>query len=289
MPRALLLVNPASRRGRDGRASAAEFLAAGGFELITPSEENPANFPELVLRFAPSADVVIAGGGDGTIHTILPALQQTGCPLGVLPLGTANNLARNLGIPLGLAEACRALATGVPRQIDLAEVNGRPFLNVAGLGLSTEINRGVPASLKHKWGVLGYAIYTLKAMRRTRPFSAEIVCDGRTVRLRSFQITVCNGRHFGAGMQIHHAARIDDARLDLCTFDLDHWWQGIRLLPAMWAGRQHEYPRVEFMQGRSIAIRTRRRLLIDTDGEVLTSTPAVFRVLPNALKVLAPG
>lgn len=288
MRRALLLVNPASRRGREARTQAADLLREQDFDLIPATEENPANFNELIRRFADKIDLVIAGGGDGTISTLLPALRETRLPLGVLPLGTANNLARNLGVPLDLEEACRSLATSAIRMIDLGIVNGLPFLNVAGLGLSTEINRGVPAKLKRRWGVFGYALYGLKVVRRTRPFQAEISCAGHTAKLRALQITVCNGRHFGAGMKIHHDATITDARLDLCAFRLAHWWQGLFLLPAMRAGRQHEYPQVYFAQAPSITIRTRRKLWIDTDGEVLTATPAEFHIVPNALQVLAP-
>lgn len=286
MRRALLLVNPSSRRGRDVKSEAVTLLEKN-FLLVQPSEENPANFTEIIQRFAEKVDLVILGGGDGTIRSCLRVIKETNSVLGILPLGTANNLARNLHVPSELEGACAVLASGKTRPIDLGVVNDRLFLNVAGLGLSTEINRGVPSELKRKWGVLGYGLAALKNLRQTQQFSAEIVCDGLLRKIRALQITVCNGRHFGAGMTIHPEARIDDERLDLCAFQVKHWWEPFIMATALRKGRHLDLRGVELFQGKTITIRTKRKMWIDTDGEIITQTPAVFGVIPNALRVLS--
>lgn len=206
--------------------------------------------------------------------------------MGVLPLGTANNLARNLGIPADLVNACEVLAQGVVMEIDLGVVNDRYFLNVAGMGLSTQINRGIPSELKKKWGVMGYGIAALKLLFSARQFTAEIECDGARQRVRALQITICNGRHFGAGMTIHPNARIDDERLDLCAFQVEHWWQPLVMAGALRKGRHLDLQGVQLFQGKEITVRTRRKMWIDTDGEVITQTPAAFRILPTALRVI---
>jgi YegS/Rv2252/BmrU family lipid kinase len=175
---------------------------------VQPTEENPENFPEIIRRFADKIDLVILGGGDGTIRSCLRVIKETGTVLGVLPLGTANNLARNLGIAPDLENACAVLERGEVSTIDLGVVNERLFLNVAGLGLSTQINQTVPAHLKKKLGVIGYAVSALKTLRNARQFTAQIECDGAARKVRALQITVCNGRHFGAGMTIHPDATI---------------------------------------------------------------------------------
>ena len=283
--RALLLVNPSSRRGQEAKAQAAALLEKQ-FELIQPSEENPANFPEIIRRFADKIDAVLLGGGDGTIRSCLRILKETNGVLGVLPLGTANNLARNLGIPTDVAQACEVLAYGGVVEIDLGVVNDRYFLNVAGMGLSTQINRGIPSELKKKWGVVGYGIAALKLLLRARQFTAEIECDGARQQVRALQITICNGRHFGAGMTIHPNARIDDERLDLCAFQVEHWWQPFVMAAALRKGRHLDLRGVQLFQGKEITVRTRKKMWIDTDGEVITQTPAVFTVLPNALRVI---
>ena len=285
MRRALFLVNPTSRRGREAKPKAAEILGRG-FELIQPSEENPANFAEIIGRFADKVDVVILGGGDGTLRSSLRVLKETGATLGVLPLGTANNLARNLGIPADLEGACEVLMQGEVGLIDLGVVNERFFLNVAGFGFSTQVNLGVPKELKKRWGVLGYGIAALKLLREAKQFTAEIECDGEVRTVRALQLTLCNGRHFGAGMTIHPDARIDDERLDLCAFQVRHWWEPFVMAAALRKGTHLDLRGVELFQGKSMTIRTKRKMWIDTDGEVITQTPAVFGVLPNALRVI---
>ena len=213
-------------------------------------------------------------------------MYETKSVLGVLPLGTANNLARNLGIPAELEEACGVLRSGEIGSIDLGMVNERMFLNVAGLGLSTEINRGVRSEAKRKWGVVGYALAALKMLWNARQFAAEIECEGAKRKVRALQITVCNGRHFGAGLTIHPEARIDDERLDLCAFEVEHWWQPLVMAAKLRTERHLDLRGVELLQGKSMTIRTRRPMWIDTDGEVITQTPAVFGILPNALRVV---
>ena len=285
MRRALLLVNPSSRRGREAKPKAAELLARG-FELIQPSEENPANFTEIIGRFVDKVDVVILGGGDGTLRSSLRVLKETGATLGVLPLGTANNLARNLGIPADLEGACEVLMEGESALIDVGTVNDRFFLNVAGMGFSTQVNLGVPKELKKRWGVLGYGIAAFKLLREAKQFTAEIECGGEVRKVRALQITLCNGRHFGAGMTIHPDARIDDERLDLCAFQVRHWWEPFVMAAALRKGTHLDLRGVELFQGKNMTIRTKRKMWIDTDGEVITQTPAVFGVLPNALRVI---
>ena len=288
MRRALLLVNPSSRRGGEAKAEAVARLEKQ-FSLIQPSEENPANFPEIIRRFADKTDVVILGGGDGTLRSGLRALKETNGVLGVLPLGTANNLARNLKIPVTMEGACDVLIGGAIANIDLGVVNDRLFLNVAGMGLSTQINYGIATDLKRKWGALGYGIAALKLLRSSRQFTAQIDCDGGVRTVRALQITVCNGRHFGAGMTIHPGARIDDERLDLCVFQVDHWWQPFVMAAALRGGKHLDLRGVQLLQGKAITIRTRTKMRIDTDGEVITQTPAVFSILPNALRVIVPA
>lgn len=289
MPRrALLLVNPKSRRGRDEGAAAAEALRAAGLVLTIPDGSDCTRYADLVRAHKQGTDLVIVGGGDGSINFAVPGVLEAGLPLGVLPLGTANNFARNVGVPLDLPKACALLAAGPLRKIDVAFVNDRPFLNVAGLGLSTEINRHVPRDLKKRFGPLAYGVYGLKVARRMRPFHARIVCDGEAHDVRTLQITVCNGRHYGSGLQIAKAARIDDATLDWCSVEVDPWWKGLRFLGALMRGRPDRHDELLWSFGREIVIETRRPMVLDADGEIVGRTPARLRVLPRALTVIAP-
>ena len=284
--RILLLVNPHARRGKEARQEAIEHLQASGFEIIEESAEYPQNLPNIIQRYQNQVDLVAIGSGDGTVNAAIEGLLTTQLPLGILPCGTANNLARSLKIPSSLSEACKIIAAGHTRRIDLGSVNGKYFLNVAGLGLSTQINQRVPKQWKRRWGVLAYAAVAFHVLLQTRPLKAEIRCNNQSIRIKTFQISVCNGRYYGSGLIVAEDAAIDDQRLDLYSLQTRRWWQVIPLLPAMMRGKAGRG--VLTLQGKEIEIYTRKPYPIDTDGELTTFTPAQFRVIPKALPVFVP-
>lgn len=286
MPQVLLLINPGSRKGGEARQQVLQNLDSLQVKCTAPVAENPGEFAKLIRQHRRDVDAVVVGGGDGTIRSILEVVMTEKIPLGIVPLGTANNFARNLRLPLEVDDACRVLANWHLQTVDVASVNDHLFLNVAGMGLSTAINKGLPGELKRRWGVLSYVIYSFKVLNRIRPFTAEIDCDGNKIRVRAIQVTVCNGRHYGAGLIIHEEAAINDARLDLCCMETHSLWQTVRMLPALKKGRYENNPYLRIQRGRRIVVKTRRSMAVDADGELLTRTPADFRLLPGALTVL---
>lgn len=286
--RALLLVNRHARHGQNRITEAIEQLKKLGFDLQEESMDNPQQLPELIRRYQNRVDLVIIGGGDGTLNAAADALVETQLLLGILPLGTANDLARTLGIPDSLPEACKIIAQGQPRRIDLGWVNGKYFFNVASMGLSVQITERLTKETKRRWGVFAYAITALQALWKARPFRAEIRIEGESIRVKTVQIAVGNGRYYGGGMAVAHDATIDDRRLDLYSLELKHWWQIIALLPAMRGGRHTAFPGVRALRGQKIQVYTSKPRPINTDGEITTYTPADFRVIPQALAVLVP-
>jgi YegS/Rv2252/BmrU family lipid kinase len=287
--RALLLLNPGARRGSEGREEVVARLAALGIDPLVELAEAPERVPDQVRRHGSEVDRVIVGGGDGTLHLAVQGLVDTGLPLGILPLGTANNLARTLGIPTDLAEACELAAHGHRRRIDLGWVNGRYFFTTASLGLSVRITEEISAETKRRWGPIAYVWTALRVAARSHPFHAEIRWAGGTRHSRTVQIVVGNGRYYGAALPVAEDARIDDARLDLYSLEVHHWWELLAIAPALRRGRHGEKQKVETLRATEFEIRTRVPHGIDVDGEIGTETPAVFRVLPGALEVFAPG
>ena len=286
--RALLLVNRHARHGQNRITEAIKQLKKLGFDLQEESMDNPQQLPELIRRYQNRVDLVIIGGGDGTLNAAADALVETQLPLGILPLGTANDLARTLGIPDSLPEACKIIAQGQLRRIDLGWVNGKHFFNVASMGLSVQITERLTKETKRRWGVFAYAITALQALWKARPFRAEIRIEGESIRVKTVQIAVGNGRYYGGGMAVAHDATIDDRRLDLYSLELKHWWQIIALLPAMRGGRHTDFRGVRALRGQKIQVYTNKPRPINTDGEITTHTPADFRVIPQALAVLVP-
>jgi len=286
--RALLLVNRHARHGQNRITEAIKQLKTLGFDLQEESMDNPQQLPELIRRYQNRVDLVIIGGGDGTLNAAADALVETQLPLGILPLGTANDLARTLEIPDSLPEACKIIAKGQVRRIDLGWVNGKHFFNVASMGLSVQITERLTKETKRRWGIFAYAITALQALWKARPFRAEIRIEGESIRVKTVQIAVGNGRYYGGGMAVAHDATIDDRRLDLYSLELKHWWQIIALLPAMRGGRHTAFPGVRALRGQKIQVYTNKPRPINTDGEITTHTPADFRVIPQALAVLVP-
>jgi YegS/Rv2252/BmrU family lipid kinase len=283
--RALLLVNRYARKGRSSLARAVTILHDLDFELITVPIKSLQQLPELVHKHKESIDLAIVGGGDGTLNAVVDSLVETKLPLGILPLGTANDLARTLAIPLTIPEACRAIATGNLKYIDLGWVNGKYFLNVASMGLSVSITEKLSLGAKRRFGIFAYGLTALQTLSQTRPFRAEIRLNGESVNVKTIQIAVGNGRYYGGGMAVARDAAIDDRRLDLYSLEIQHWWQIFPLLWTLPRGDHDTLPWVRTAEGEVIEIYTRKPYAINTDGELTVFTPANFRVIPQALGV----
>jgi YegS/Rv2252/BmrU family lipid kinase len=286
--RALMVCHDRSRRAREDAARAAALLAAGGVAVMRQPWPGHGALPDLIRRMAPQADLLVLGGGDGTMNAAAEGLRDTDLALGILPLGTANDLARTLGIPPDAEAAARIILAGNRRRIDLGEVNGRPFFNVASIGLSVAITRELTSDLKRRWGRLAYAVAALRVLPRARPFRAEIRCGDTVEHVRTLQIAVGNGRYYGAGMAVEESAAPDDGLLHLYSLEFAHAWWLAPVLPALRAGRHGRWRQVRTISCDAVEIHTRRARKVDADGELLTTTPARFRLLRQAVAVLAP-
>lgn len=286
--RALLLVNRHARRGEKLLAAAIEQLQTTGIDFLEVPIASPPQISETIRHHRHEVDRVIIGGGDGTLNAAIAGLIETQLPLGILPLGTANDLARTLGIPTNLADACRIIAAGKVQPIDLGWVNDHYFFNVASLGLSVQITEKLNHEAKRRWGVLAYAIAAVQVLWRSRPFHAEIATAEQSTKVKTVQIAVGNGRYYGGGLAVAADAQITDERLDLYSLELQHGWQMVTLLPALWRGAQATVPQVRTLQGREFYVSTRRPRPINTDGEITTFTPAHFRMISKGLSVFVP-
>lgn len=286
--RALLLINRHSRKGKENFAQTVELLNHWDFEIISVPLKKVEDIPFLMEKYRSNIDLVIVGGGDGTLNAMVDVLVETQLPLGIIPLGTANDLARTLGIPNSIAEACRIIAEGNLKYIDLGWVNNKYFFNVASLGLSVKITQKLNKGLKRRLGILAYAWTALQLLSKTRPFTAMIGIDGQNIKVKTLQIAIGNGRYYGGGMPIAHDAQIDDQRLDLYSLEIEHWWQIFPLLWTLPRGQQGLLSWVRTLKGKEIQIQTRKPHSINTDGEITSTTPAMFRVIPAVLGVYIP-
>jgi len=286
--RALLIVNEKARRGRAAGSVGEQMLTDSGIAVRREACASREALATTIRRHADTVDLVVVGGGDGTLNAALPGLTDTGLPLGILPFGTANDLARTLAIPPDPAIAAAIIAAGHTRKIDVGEVNGVAFFNVASLGLSERIARELTRDAKQKLGVFGYVIATIRTLIYMRPFFAEIVLGGTARKVRTIQIAVGNGRHYGGGLTIAETAEIDDGSLDVYSIETDRLWKLALIYPAFRQGRLASWNEIRTAACTEVEIRTRRPRPLNTDGEITTRTPARFRVLPKAVTVFAP-
>ena len=286
MKRVLLLINSKARNGEAQATEAKDELTKRGF-VVTAPDTSKGNYTEIISKHNSDIDLIVAGGGDGTIRLCLEGALKAAKPFGILPLGTANNLARNIGIPLTIKDAVDIIEQGTLVPIDVAYVNDIPFFNVAGLGLSVKVNKSLSSDLKKRWGIFAYVILAAGLLKRGRPFSAEITCDNEVHKVKTMQITICNGRHYGAGLVISDSASINDSRLDLLSTEVKNWWQGLQAIPSLMHGRSHDKPGLRKLTAKRITIKTKRPMQLDTDGDITATTPAVFRIEPKKISIFA--
>jgi diacylglycerol kinase (ATP) len=291
--RALLLINPGARSGAGQEEAARQALEAVGIaaEGATLGTGGASCADAIRSRLAAGGgrfDRVVVGGGDGTLNAAIPGLLEAGLPFGILPLGTANDLARSLGIPAEMEAAARIIAEEAPRPVDLGEVNGHMYFNVASVGFSAELAAELKAEAKRRWGRLGYAVAAFGLLRRARPFTATLVHDGVAERVRTLQVSVGNGRHYGGGLTVSEEARPDDGLLDVYSLEVRHWWRLVALIPWLRRGTQGSWHDVRAFRTTALELRTRRRRPVNTDGELTAWTPATFRLHRAALRVFAP-
>jgi diacylglycerol kinase (ATP) len=284
----LLLINPRARSGEGQYEAIRDACSKEGFKVVDLSEEErKGNFCDLIHRHSSSVDMVVVGGGDGTINHTLPALVKAKLPLVVYPMGTANLLARSLDIQPGIEPLISAIKNGEEKVIDLGMVNGIYFINVCGLGISTEVNQRVSPTLKKLTGPFSFWLTGLKISKTLKPFKMKLtVDDQKPIERKTWQITVCNGKKYAAWMTIEPQASYDDHTLRCLSTEIKEWWQGFRLLPCYIKGRYHDDLDVNFLRGKKITIETKKPLSIDVDGDVQTKTPATFEVKESALRLL---
>jgi diacylglycerol kinase (ATP) len=288
LKRVLLVVNRHARRGAEAEADASAALQSAGLDVEHRACQAPEDLARFIRSEAGNVDAVVIGGGDGTLNSAAKALLETGLPLGIIPLGTANDLARTLGLPTTPAEAAAVVAAGRTRAVDLGLANGHPFFNVASIGMGVDLTRALTRDAKSRWGTLGYAVAGLRVLRRMRSFRAEVIQDGRRHVTRTVHLAVGNGRHYGGGMTVSETAAIDDHRLNVYSLEVRSVWKLLLLLPAMRAGTHGRWEEVKTLAGREITVRTRRRRSVNTDGEITTHTPVTFKVVPAAVRIFAP-
>jgi diacylglycerol kinase family enzyme len=287
-----VLLNGKAGARRDAAAAVEEALRAAGLPARVRTVRGPALGAAAAAAVREGARMVVAGGGDGTVNAVASALVDARATLGVLPLGTLNHFARDLGIPVGLEAAVAVLAGGRDRRVDAGELNGRLFLNNASLGLYPEIVRlresGGPHTRAGKMVALAWA--TLKALRRHPSLDVRVDAGGRSLSLRTPFAFIGNNAYVLEGLALGARASLHEGVLSLYTAHDEGRLGLLRLAARAIAGRLRDAPAFTSLVADGLVVETsRRRLAVALDGEVHHfETPLRCRSRPGALCVRVP-
>lgn len=287
---AALIVNAQSRKGQAMFEKACAALKGLPFTVDAHAVEKPDQL-EATLEKALSKkpELVILGGGDGTISGLVDLLVGKKVVLGVLPLGTANSFCRTLGIPLDVPGAVEVLRTGTPKRIDLGMIDDDYFANAATLGIAPKIAETVPHNLKKVLGRAGYLTWAAYQYAKFRPFKVTVTPDGEgPTTIKCVEVRIANGRYHG-GQELMETAEIDSGEIVVeCVRGhlrrklLLNWAANVLRLP------QRREDIVEF-HAKRIRIDSNKPRAISIDGEVLAHTPVTVSVAEDAMTVMVPS
>jgi len=282
----LVILNPAARGEKAARFIDKVRGICRGADLELTSR--PGDARRIAAEAVASGfQTVVAAGGDGTINEVVNGVAGSGARMGILPMGTVNVLAKEIGIPEGdLAAAWQVVERGHALALDLPQANERYFIQLAGVGLDAEVVRSTNLDLKKTLGPLSY-ILTLVQLAASKPPRVMVEAPGWGERECCFAL-IGNGRLYGGPFPLFKRASLNDGLLDVVVFKNQSHWDVIRYFQAIAFGTHPELHDVEYFQTPSLFVRSSCEVPVELDGEVAGTLPCEFRLAPHKLHVLAP-
>jgi YegS/Rv2252/BmrU family lipid kinase len=302
----LVLLNPTARvvvAGPGVPARIAACLRSLGEPFTIVETDSDEATRDLAERAARSGEwrAVVAAGGDGTVHAVAQGMMAASAqlddastevvpPLGILPLGTMNNLAHCLGIPEDVAAACAVVARAAARPLDVGRVGSQMFLEVASAGLEASLFPHAEA-LKGRWRVHPGAMRdAFRVWNSSRPTRLTLDLDGRQMDVRALQVSVCNAPRYGASFAAAPDARVDDGWLDVVIYQRMSRLELARHYLSIMGGRRDIWARIRRERARRVLLMPRSTQWdVHVDGVTIGTTPVAIVVEPGALRVLAPA
>ena len=294
--RVVVIINPISGAGR--RRDAGRVRAEQAARLLEQWRrdgeifvtERPGHARELAeAGYRRGASLFVAWGGDGTVNEVGSALAGSMASVAIVPSGSGNGLARELGIPLDPRSALRVALTGDSRLIDAGELDGHLFFNVAGLGLDARVAHRFAESGLHRRGFIRYIELALSEIASFSPPDCALVSDACSLRVRPLLIALANSRQYGNGALIAPDARLDDGKLDLVVVDHRPAWRALVQARRLFSGTVARLPGVTITRATAVEISAGTPLVYHVDGEPhLGGTSLSARVHPAALRVVSP-
>jgi YegS/Rv2252/BmrU family lipid kinase len=285
-----LLVNPASAGGRALQAlpEVHAVLDELGAEHRTVTTRSIDHAYEEAGRAAASAETVVALSGDGLLRPLAGALKNSEGSLALVPCGRGNDFARVLGIPMDPREAARVAVEGGPRMLDVASVDGTPFVGIASFGFDSDSNR-IANEAKFIKGNKVYIYAALRALAAWKPATFTVTVDGERHEMSGYSVVVGNSKVYGGGMYVLPMAELDDGKLDVMLSKDTSKLRFLRDVPKVFKGEHVDAESTEFLRGEDIEVSSDRPFVIYADGDPIGATPAMIRVEARCLRVIVPS
>jgi YegS/Rv2252/BmrU family lipid kinase len=286
MSRLCVIFNPAARSEKAKRSvQQMQQLARG---VVIKYTSGPGDAEAQAERAVEQGyDIIVAAGGDGTINEVINGLAGSGVTLGILPVGTANVFALELGIPTKLEEAWKVIRQRKARPIDLACANGHYFIQLAGVGLDAQVVEQTSWESKKALGPLSYVLTATQIMGR-RPPKLRIYGD-HGVSVEGSFVLLGNGRLYGGPFHFFPEADMQDGLLDVCVFKETSYLALARYARGVLFGSDHvNFPDVHYFKSKHVRVESDERVPVEVDGELLGQLPCDFSVQRRKLRVLVP-
>ena len=285
-----LLVNPASAGGRalEALPKVHATLDGLGARHRTVTTRSIDHAHQEALNAAAQGETVIALGGDGLLRPLAGALKGTEAALAVVPCGRGNDFARVLGIPTDPTEAARLAVEGEERLLDVASVDGTPYMGIASFGFDSDANR-IANEAKLVKGNAVYVYAALRALVAWKPAGFTVTVDGERHEFTGYSVAVGNSKVYGGGMFILPMAELDDGELDVMVSKDCSKIRCLIELPKLFRGAHVGSPFAEFLRGEVIEVSSDRPFVIYADGDPIGATPAIMRVERRCRRVIAPS
>ena len=285
-----LLTNPTAGKGKGARTAAMALprLLEAGYDVRSLAGRSPEEAMELARQcVADGIEALVVCGGDGMVHLGVQAVAGTDTPLGIIPAGTGNDLARYLDLPRSdPALAADVVARGRERVIDLARVGSVYFVTVLAAGFDAIVNERANAMAWPK-GQMRYNLATLAELRVLAPIPSVLELDGVEERLEATLVAVGNGPSFGGGLRITEGAELDDGMLDVVVIRPLSKLGLLRTYPKLFKGTHVHAPQYQHHRVRRVTVAA-PGIVAYADGERIGALPLTIEVVPGALRVLVP-
>ena len=288
------IINPEAYRGKAKKKieQIKEYIKKIDVDFSIDFTQRPKHATDLAKRATTDKfEIVVAVGGDGTVHEVLNGIYGSNSSLGIIPIGAGNDISTCLGIPQkDIKKAIEIIKVGKKKKFDLGRINGEYFMGVAGTGFDTMV---VDFTFKHRnllklLGSLFYIYGVYNVLIRFKPIFFKLTTKETVIEKKAMTIAVGNSWMYGGGMKVVPDAKLDDGLFDVCIVEEISKLEFLKVFPRVFSGTHITHPAVKIFRTDFLRIESDIKMSVQADGEIIKSLPANFELIPKALSVIVP-